>query len=150
VDLARVAARAGAVERDLRGVRRRREPDVHVHADLVGRQIARGGGRDVRALAAGDARAVGPDRRQPLQAKLSRREAALVDLELGDAPVVVRDALQAIVEQPLEVAVLLLEVMLADQQPLGPNRFARHLFCPRGGGPLDLGVGLATRAVLHS
>jgi hypothetical protein len=52
------------------------------------------------------------------------RERALVHVEVDDAPVEMKNALQTFAKQRLVVTVLLLKVVLADQQSLGPERFS--------------------------
>src|SRR5690606_4384050 len=108
-----------------------REPDVHLEPHGIRRQGTRRRRGNSRSLAADDARAVGPNRSEPFQTKLTRGKSTLVDLELGDPPVVVGDGLQPLVQEALVIAVLLLEVVLADQQTFGPKRFVRHVPCSR-------------------
>jgi hypothetical protein len=85
------------------------------------------GQRIVAAFAARRPASVGPDCREALQPKLARGDSALIDGELHHPPVVLEQGPHAFLQQGLVVAILLLEVMLTDEQSLGPNRLFRHV-----------------------
>ena len=106
------------------------EPDEDLQSLQLGRErgfeTARRGYWVHAAIASDHARAVRPDRGQAANLELARGQRALVDLQRGDAPRIVRDRSHAISQQLFVVAILLLKMVLTKQQPLGPDGLGYH------------------------
>ena len=71
-------------------------------------------------------RAVGKDAGRAPQAELPDAQEVALELELGEAPAVRDERLAARLDVALEVAILLLEMVRPQEQPLGPDDLVEY------------------------